>query len=269
MTTDRPIGEQGMRVGDVARLVEVTARMLRHWDEIGLASPSGRSAAGYRLYTREDVDRVHRVVAYREIGLGLEEIREVLDGPGLDISVRLREQRSLLADRIRRLRELDERLERMTAAHEQGLLLSDAEQRETFGEEWDPAHAVDARSLWGHTPQWAQFAERSASRTRAEWEQISESMRALQQDLASALERGVAPGSAEANDLVEAHRELFSQFFPLSREMQVCLGRMYETDPGFASYHDGIRSGLAAWLRRAIDASARAHDIDPETATWQ
>lgn len=51
--------------------------------------------------------------------------------------------------------------------------------------------------------------------------------------------------------------------------MQVCLGRKFETDPGFAAHYDGIRPGLAAWFRRIIDASARAHGVDPDTATWQ
>lgn len=50
--------------------------------------------------------------------------------------------------------------------------------------------------------------------------------------------------------------------------MQVCLGRMYEADPAFAAHYDGIR-GLATWFRRIVDAEARAHGIDPDTATWQ
>ncbi len=77
-------------------------------------------------------------------------------------------------------------------------------------------------------------------------------------------------GGPEANRLVERHREAFTaSYFPLTRQMQVCLGRTYETDPGFAAHYDAIRPGLAAWFRRIIDAGARAHGIDPDTATWQ
>ncbi|SFP11400.1 TipAS antibiotic-recognition domain-containing protein [Actinomadura madurae] len=83
------------------------------------------------------------------------------------------------------------------------------------------------------------------------------------------MDAGVAPGSPEANELVERHREVFSSYFPLTRQMQVCLGRMFEADPGFAAHYDGIRAGLAPWFRRIIDAGARAHGIDPDTATWQ
>ncbi|GAA3781692.1 hypothetical protein GCM10022225_82640 [Plantactinospora mayteni] len=77
------------------------------------------------------------------------------------------------------------------------------------------------------------------------------------------------PGSPEANQLVERHREVFSSYFPLTGQMQVCLGRMFEADPAFAAHYDGIRAGLASWFRRIIDANARAHRIDPHTATWQ
>ena len=84
-----------------------------------------------------------------------------------------------------------------------------------------------------------------------------------------AMDAGVTPGSPEANQLVEWHREVFASYFPLTRQMQVCLGRMFEADPAFAAHYDGIRAGLATWFRRIIDASARAHSIDPDTATWQ
>lgn len=65
------------------------------------------------------------------------------------------------------------------------------------------------------------------------------------------------------------HREVFASYFPLTRQMQVCLGRKYEADPGFAAHYDDIHAGLATWFRRIIDASASAHGIDPDTATWQ
>lgn len=259
----------GVTVGRAARTVGVTARTLRHWDEIGLASPSLRTAGGYRSYTDQDLERLHRVVAYRESGLGLDAVREVLDDASAHITDTLDAQRVQLAERIAELQRLDERLERMTLAHERGILLSDEEQAESFGHDWDPARSRDARALWGDSLQWAQFAERSAGRSRQEWQELADAMGALQGDLRDALERGVEPGSTEADALVERHREIFSNFFPLSREMQVCLGRMFASDPGFAAHYDGIRAGLADWFRRIIDASARAHGIDPEAAVWR
>lgn len=263
---DLPVGAT---VGATAELLGVTVRTLHHWDEIGLTSPSARTPAGYRLYTDEDLERLERVVAYREAGMGLEAIRQVLDRTADDVDATLREQRSQIADRIRELQQLDARLERMTEAHARGILMTDDEQAEIFGPDWDPERSRRARDVWGGSTQWAQFAERSASRTREQWRLLAGAMGELQRDLGDALSRRVAPGSDEADALVERHRKVFSQFFPLTLEMQVCLGRMFESDPGFAAHYDGIRAGLASWFREIIDAYARSRGVDPDTASWR
>ncbi|MCU1614537.1 MAG: transcriptional regulator, MerR family, partial [Frankiales bacterium] len=49
-----------MNVGEVAALAGVTVRTLHHYDRIGLLAPSERTAAGYRRYTPEDLDRLHQ-----------------------------------------------------------------------------------------------------------------------------------------------------------------------------------------------------------------
>jgi DNA-binding transcriptional MerR regulator len=58
-------------VGSVARLAGVTVRTLHHYDEIGLLTPSGRSDAGYRRYADPDLERLQRILFFRELGFGL------------------------------------------------------------------------------------------------------------------------------------------------------------------------------------------------------
>ncbi|MFI6874097.1 MerR family transcriptional regulator [Streptomyces sp. NPDC050400] len=260
---------EGLTVGQAGARVGVTVRALHHWDEIGLARPSLRTTAGYRLYTAADLERLHRIVVHRELGLGLDRIRAVLDDPATDVPGALRAQRTQVAERIERLQRLGAGLDRMIDAHERGVLLTVEEQATVFGPGWDPEGPVKARLLYGDTPQWQQFAERSAARGPEDWQAVTDAMTDLERALAEAMDAGVAPGSSAANALVERHRHVFAAYFPLTRQMQVCLGRTYETDPGFAAHYDGIRTGLAAWFRRIVDASARAHGIDPDTATWE
>ncbi len=157
----------------------------------------------------------------------------------------------------------------MIDAHERGLLLTIEEQAAVFGPGWDPEGPVKARQSDGDTTQWQQFAERSAARGPEDWQAVTDAMTDLDRALAEAMDAGVTPGSPAANELVERHRDVFAAHFPLTRQMQVCLGRKYEADPGFAAHYDGIRPGLAAWFRRIVDAGARAHGIDPDTATWE
>ncbi|MEU2547391.1 MerR family transcriptional regulator [Streptomyces roseolus] len=267
--TDTDTDTDGLTVGQVSARLGVTVRALHHWDEIGLARPSLRTGAGYRLYTAADLERLHRVVVYRELGLGLDRIRAVLDDAGTDVPAALRAQRAQVAERVERLRRLGAGLDRMIEAHERGLLLTVEQQAAIFGPDWDPEGPVKARKQYGDTPQWRQYAERAAGRTPEEWQAVHDATAALDRGLAAALDAGVAPGSREANALVDRHRAVFAAYFPLTRKMQVCLARTYASDPGFAAHYDGVRPGLAAWFRAAVDASARAHGIDPDTATWE
>ncbi|MEU0198583.1 MULTISPECIES: MerR family transcriptional regulator [unclassified Streptomyces] len=264
-----PTDADGLTVGQVSARLGVTVRALHHWDEIGLARPSLRTAAGYRLYTAGDLERLHRIVVYREIGLGLDRIQAVLDDSTADVPGALRAQRAQVAERIERLQRLSTGLDRMIEAHERGLLLSAGQQAAIFGPEWNPDWPAQARRRYGDTTQWRQYAERAAARSPEEWQAVAEEMADFERALAKAMDAGVAPGSPEADQLVERHREVFASYFPLTRQMQVCLGRMFEDDPGFAAHYDGIRPGLATWFRHIVDASARAHGIDPDTATWE
>ena len=258
-----------LTVGQASARLGVTVRTLHHWDEIALAVPSSRSAAGYRLYTEADLERLRRIVVYRELGLGLEAIRNILDDPSATVVVALRAQQDQLAARIDHLTALSEDLSRMVEAHERGLLLTPEEQTATFGPGWNPQWPAEARHLYGDTPEWRQYAERSASRTADDWQAVVDAAGALDEALADAMDAGVQPGSPIADALVEQHRTVFSAYFPITRQMQVVLGRMYDANPEYAAHYDAIHGGLASWLRCIIDASARTHGIDPDAASWQ
>lgn len=70
-----------LKVGELAAAAGLTVRTLHHYDGIGLLRPSARSDAGYRLYDRDDVARLHRIQALRAFGMGLADIGLYLDSP--------------------------------------------------------------------------------------------------------------------------------------------------------------------------------------------
>jgi DNA-binding transcriptional MerR regulator len=72
--------ERRWRVGELAEATGLTVRALHHFDEIALLRPVLRSATGHRLYTAEDVRRLYRVVALRQLGMPLHRIARALDG---------------------------------------------------------------------------------------------------------------------------------------------------------------------------------------------
>lgn len=70
-----------LKVGELAAAAGLTVRTLHHYDSIGLLRPSARSDAGYRLYDRDDVARLHRIQALRAFGMSLSDIGLYLDSP--------------------------------------------------------------------------------------------------------------------------------------------------------------------------------------------
>ncbi|MGO4616904.1 MerR family transcriptional regulator [Nocardia sp. 2YAB30] len=267
-TFDDATAGAGLTVGAVAALVGVTIRALHHWDALGLVRPSARTDTGYRLYAAADLARIHRVLVYRELGVPLNDIGLLLDAPATDAMASLRRQRDQLRERVAHLQHMSNALDRMIEARESGILLSAEEQVAIFGPHWQPSWVEEARDRWGDTAQWAQYAERSAGRTAEHWQQITESVDALNAELAAAHRAGVAPGSDQANSLAERHRASIAAYFDCTHSMHVCLGRRYAAVPGFAAFYDDIATGLTTWLRDIIDANARAHGITPESATW-
>src|SRR2546430_3425626 len=121
-------------VGKVAELSGVTVRTLHHYDEIGLLSPSERTAAGYRRYRDADLERLQQILYYRELGFPLDEIAAILDQPGTDAVAHLRRQHALLLDRITRLQEMVGAIEFTLEATQMGLSLTPEERFEAFGD---------------------------------------------------------------------------------------------------------------------------------------
>lgn len=105
-----------MRIGEVSELSGVSVRMLRHYDRLGLVTPSARTSADYRDYTRDDLDRLLQVEALRTLGLTLAEVREALDDPTSDAAGVLDRVREETRRRIRAGEELLDRLETFGAS---------------------------------------------------------------------------------------------------------------------------------------------------------
>ncbi len=74
------MGRDGMhQIGEVVEAVELSLRTIRHYDEVGLVPPSGRSRGGFRLYTDDDIERLRLVKHMKPLGFTLQEMRDLLD----------------------------------------------------------------------------------------------------------------------------------------------------------------------------------------------
>lgn len=67
-----------MHIGELAERSELSLRTIRHYDEIGLLTPSGRSEGGFRLYTEDDFERLMLIRRMKPLGYSLEQMGELL-----------------------------------------------------------------------------------------------------------------------------------------------------------------------------------------------
>ena len=66
--------KRSMHTGEVAARTELSLRSLRHWEDVGLLRPSGRSEGGFRLYTEADVEKVLVIRRMKPLGFTLEQM---------------------------------------------------------------------------------------------------------------------------------------------------------------------------------------------------
>lgn len=71
-----------MKIGEVSQLTNLSVRMLRYYDTIGLVPPSQRDSNGYRNYSEADLTRLSQVELLRSVGLSIDQVSRVLDGGG-------------------------------------------------------------------------------------------------------------------------------------------------------------------------------------------
>ena len=261
--------ETMMTVGEVSTLLGVSVRALHHWDGTGLAHPSQRSDAGYRLYSETDIMRIQQVLVYRQTGMSLADIKMVLDEPDTDAMTHLRRQRELVQGQISQLQQMLRSIDMVIDIQQSEARISVAEMAAIWGTDWDPVYTEEANAKWGDTPEWAESYQRKARMSRADWEQAHEETVALETSLVEAMRSGVEPGSCEANALARWHRKDFNRWFEVSTSKQVMIARSYVANERYARYYDKRAPGLAAWLKDVIDACARSEGLDPATVAWE
>jgi len=87
-------------VGELAEASGVTVRTLHYYEQIGLLVPSGRSAAGHRLYDAADAERLYQICRLRRLDMGLGEVRRALNDPAWNLESALRTHLATVDERL-------------------------------------------------------------------------------------------------------------------------------------------------------------------------
>ncbi len=193
---------------EFAQRAGVTIRALHHYDRLGLLKPSGRTSAGYRLYTDRDLIRLEQIVALKFIGFPLNQIRDLLNRKDADLAATLRQQRQIIAEKRNHLDHAIRAIER-------------AEQIVASGEkhDWDSFRKIIEVIQMQTRKDWMQkyYTEEQLANLKQRWSpelqaQADREWKALIQDVEAAIARNEDPAGETGKQLAARRKDLLLQF---------------------------------------------------------
>lgn len=249
-------------VGTIAELTGVSIRTLHHYDEIGLLQPSARSVAGYRLYSDTDLQRLQRILFYRELDLGLPEIATALADPTVDDEDHLRRQRELLTAKTIRYQSMIALIDKELTARRIGITLTPTERLLVLGVDKLIDRADEITQKWGNTPEFTQRRDRTLHYTKQDWLTLRTEQATIHQHLADAMQSGLPATSPQAMDLAEQHRQHLNHWFhDCPYETHRTLATAYRTNQRSGLNYDDMAPGLSQYIHDAILANANRQGV--------
>jgi DNA-binding transcriptional MerR regulator len=235
------------KIGELSAATGLTTRTLHHYHDIGLLAPSARTTAGYRLYSEEDIARLHRIVALRQLGLSLDEVRDCLDRPEYSLEHVLALRTERLRQEIAGKQELLERLERLSAhiraneATADELILT-IEAMNMFEKYYTPEQMEYLRKRR------EEVGDERIQEVQAEWPKLISEVKAEK-------DKGTPPSDPRMQELARRWKGLVEEFTGGDPGVAQSLNRMYQDEAG-ARQSAGFDPELMAYVGEAMKHGA-------------
>lgn len=238
-------------VKELADLAGVSARTLHYYDAIDLLPPSWVADNGYRQYDAHAIARLQQILFYKELGLGLKEIKAILEQPDFDMVTALESHKLELERKAGRILELLETVEN-TLSHLKGeQSMSDADLFKGFDEAQQEQYEKEVVERWGaDNPAYLQSKRRWGSYSDERKGEILGEMQAITLGLVEHIGKDVA--EPEVQELVARQHRWVNHFWDCDYEQFEGLGQGYATDPKFSEMYQGYHPDLPAYLYKAI-----------------
>jgi DNA-binding transcriptional MerR regulator len=245
------MGPPPWKVGALARRTGVSVRALHHYDELGLLSPSHRSASGYRLYTEADVVRLQQIRSLRMLGFTLEQSREFLDRPDITPDRVLQLHIAHLKEQIELQRTLCDRLERVA-----GRFRSD---ERVPTEEF--LQILEDTSMFEkyYTPeQMADLKQRGEQLGAAHIQEVESEWPRLMAEVQAAMEQGTDPADERVQQLARRWKELVQEFTGGNPGITQSLGRVWQEESTVHGMDTGPMRQLMGYIQKAWEVGKTA-----------
>ncbi len=238
-------------VKQLSELADVSVRTLHYYDEIGLLNPSQVGANGYRNYDDAALLRLQQILFYREMGLELMRIKDILDSPDFDLLAALRSHRTVLQAKISRLQNLVGTVD-STIMHLAGETdMSKRRLFEAFSDVKQKDYERAARLEYG--PEIVNDSiKRWNSYTQTQREIIMGEGNQVYSDLVDAIEAGLAATSAEVQAILQRWHDHLRYFYEPTLDILRGLGEGYNSHPDFITNFQKLHPDLPAYLQEGI-----------------
>jgi DNA-binding transcriptional MerR regulator len=250
-------------VKQLSELAGVSVRTLHYYDEFGLLRPAKIGANGYRYYDDAAVLRLQQILFYRELGMELAQVRDLLDQPGFDLTAALYSHRSALQAKIQRLQSLvqtvDDTLKHLLGEDE-AMGKKDKNKKDDkkklfkgFSEKKQKEYEREARLQYG-----PDLVNESAAR----WEGYGKAKQAdimaeagdIYADLVAAMQDDLPAGSETVNAILRRWHDNIRHFYEPTLDILRGLGTLYNTDPAFQKTFRKFHDDLPAYLEQVVGA---------------
>lgn len=241
-----------LSIGETAAACGVSVRTLRYYDEIGLVSPCELSESGYRYYNEDAIALINQVLFYRELEFPLKEIIEILSNPNYDKTAAMKNHRSLLLLKRKRIDDIIRLLDETTG----GNSMSNKKPATTLADikNAKEKYADEVREKWGNTQEYSE----SLAQKRTDSEETVAAARADEIFAAFAECMDEAPGSKKVNALVRRWQAYITEYYyNCTDEILLCLADMYTGDERFRENIDRFGDGTAQFMSLAIKAAVK------------
>jgi len=230
-----------LKVGELAKRTGLTVRTLHHYDELGLLSPSARSDTGYRLYNKDDIVRLHRILALRQLGLPLSDIGHSLANDGLPLPELIQRQLHVLDDQIAEAVLLRNRLERLQATLRQ--------QAEPEFADW--LNTLEMMTVYDKYFTAEEQAELASRRNDPNVAQVQAAWPALVAEVRQLMSDGVPPADPVVRAAAARWSDLVQQFTQGSANLLIKTAKMKLQEESL-HVQSGIDPAMMAYVAESL-----------------
>lgn len=242
-------------VQKLGQMAGVSTRTLRYYDEVGLLKPARINSSGYRIYGQAEVDRLQQILFYRELGVSLESIKEIVTAPAFNGVKALREHREKLLAKREQLDLLIANVDKTIAFTEGRITMSDKEKFEGFKQKLiddnERKYGQEIRAKYGDD-----VVDKSNAKLKGmsqeQYEEVTRLSNEVLETLQAAFKTG-DPAGELAQKAADLHRKWLSYYWPsYTKEAHAGVAQMYVDDARFSAYYDAQQPGTAVFLRDAV-----------------